>query len=282
MLSMQKAWTEMLIDDAGHLQFLEVKASVHKTARAFHLRHQFLPMAAPTHGVTSDNWGEQWIRVRKLLKIDDLSVYPLMPAPDSCLEPTKRPLSTQEAQLWTHEMLKGEMKPGSKVTSHSCKCTCLSMLAKRGASYDDRLVLGYHANAMKMALVYSRDSSARPLALLCHVLGEIRSGIFSPDDTRSGRLKEGAVSLDRVEAFSFNSHVAEQPGKETSDEPDVEDISEKSWQKVAEAEKPAGAPELEEEGHATTDSSNSSEGECAGESPVVGHYVISVPDDKAL
>ena len=83
------------------------------------------------------------------------------------------------------------------------------MLAKRGASYDDRLILGYHSNALKMALVYSRDSSARPLALLCHVLGEIRSGVFSPDDTRSGRLKEGAVPLDRVEAFSVSCKEVE-------------------------------------------------------------------------
>ena len=105
------------LDSEGRLRFLEVKTSVHKTARAFHLRHQFLPMAAPTQGVTDDNWGEQWMKARTRLHIDDLTVYPLMPAPDSNLEPTKRPLSTQEAKLWMHELLAGEVKPGSKLTS---------------------------------------------------------------------------------------------------------------------------------------------------------------------
>lgn len=55
---------------------------------------------------------------------------------------------------------------------------------------------------MKMALVYSRDSAARPLALLAHVLDGVNQGIFDPDRTGSGRLKANAIPLDQVEAFS--------------------------------------------------------------------------------
>ena len=36
------------------------------------------------------------MKARTLLGIGDLSVFPLMPAPDSSLEPTKRPVSTLE------------------------------------------------------------------------------------------------------------------------------------------------------------------------------------------
>ena len=43
-------------DTNGILQFIEVRTSVHKTARAHHLRHMFLPVAAPAHGVTDDCW----------------------------------------------------------------------------------------------------------------------------------------------------------------------------------------------------------------------------------
>ena len=42
--------TEALIEDRDGeqcIQFLEAKTAVHKTARAFHVRHQYLPMAAP-------------------------------------------------------------------------------------------------------------------------------------------------------------------------------------------------------------------------------------------
>ena len=116
------------------------------------------------------------------MRIDNLAQYPLMPAPDSMLEPTCRPLTTQEAKLWMHELLGDTLI--AKIASHSCKCTCLSFMAKRGASFEDRLILGYHANSLKMALVYSRDSVARPLALLTHVLTEIKQGTFDPDCTQ--------------------------------------------------------------------------------------------------
>ena len=49
--------TEKLMDDrdhAGTLAFLEAHTTVHKTCRALHLRHQFLPLVAPAVGVTSD------------------------------------------------------------------------------------------------------------------------------------------------------------------------------------------------------------------------------------
>jgi len=37
-------------DNQGKLQFLEVQSTVHKTARALHLRHMFLPVVAPATG----------------------------------------------------------------------------------------------------------------------------------------------------------------------------------------------------------------------------------------
>ena len=135
------------------LQFLEVHTTVHKTARAYHLRHMFLPVAAPAHGVTTDSWGEQWMDVRRMLAIEDLKKFPLMPAPDCNLEPTRRPISTSEAKQWMHYLLGQDLiRPGAKLTSHSCKCTCLSYLAKRGAGYEDRLILGYHSNKLRMTL----------------------------------------------------------------------------------------------------------------------------------
>ena len=276
--------TEALIEDRDGeqcIQFLEAKTAVHKTARAFHVRHQYLPMAAPSFGVTDDNWGFQWTHARRVLKIDDLSKFPLMPAPDSMLEPTRRPLSTQEAKLWMHELLGDLVSKASKITSHSCKCTCLSFLAKRGASFEDRLVLGYHANSMKMALVYSRDSAARPLALLAHVLNEIKQGTFDPDCTRSGRLKANAIPLDQVEAFSFNPSGQQFHGVGASAQ-NVENMSEGSWQKVT--VEGSTEPEAEDlgQGHITTDSSDSSGSECQAYAPVIGHYLIDVPEDKKL
>ena len=273
-------------DDQGLLHFLEIKASVHKTARALHLRHMFLPVAAPAVGVTDECWGEQWMHVRRILKIDDLNVYPLMPAPDSNLEATPRPVSTSEAKRWIQYLLGSDLvKAGMTLTSHSCRCTCLSFLAKRGASYEDRLVLGYHANKLRVAMTYSRDSAARPLALLCQVLQEIREGQFEPDCTRSGRLKSGAKPLTGDFQDSCAGHGIDKPDtvEVVSDghSSDVEFVGEPiSAVKKEPSESIEDGQELS--GHATTDSSDSSGEEISAWAPVVGHYIVDIPSDKRL
>ena len=62
------------LDGQGHIVHLEVRTAVHKTARAFHLRHMFLPLSAPATGVTNDAWGAQWLEVRKMLCIENMTV----------------------------------------------------------------------------------------------------------------------------------------------------------------------------------------------------------------
>ena len=271
-------------DNQGKLQFLEIQSSVHKTARAFHLSHMFLPVAAPATGVTDDCWGEQWMRVRDTLRISNLSVYPLMPAPDSALEPTRRPISTAEAKRWIHHLLGPELvKPEAKLTSHSCKCTCLSFMAKRGVNFEDRLVLGYHTNKLRMAMTYSRDSAARPLAILAQVLSEIRDGTFDPDCTRSGRLKSGAKPLDSSWTASASGssdlHTGQKTGfEEVSQEGNLVSVES---QPVLQEQGVEGSLDVDE-GHVTTDSSSSSGDEIAAWAPVVGHCRVEIPDSKRV
>ena len=184
---------EMLLEDvdsSGACAYLEVATGVHKTAKALQLKHQYLPLVAPCVGVVAGNWGEEWCKCRKQLGMHDLTVYPVMPAPDSSHMPTVRPLSSTEAGSWMRDLLKVDSSNKQlKVTSHSLKATCLSYAAKRGCSFEDRLSLGYHTHNLKMALCYSRDGAARPLRVLEQILREIREKVFNPDDTRSGRLR---------------------------------------------------------------------------------------------
>ena len=221
-------------------KFLEAKNAVSEMARAYHFETSILPMASPAFGITDDNWGLQWTHVQRVLKIDDLTRYPLMPATDSMLEPTWRPSTTREAKMWMHELLDDTLNRAPKDTSHFCKCTCFSNLAKRGGSFEDRLILGYHANPIKMALVYSRARAAQLLALLAHVLNETQRGVFDPDCTRSGRLKTAAAPFDQVEAFAVNSNVRLTLSELNAGQ-QVESCSEGSWQKVVENQTKPGA-----------------------------------------
>lgn len=167
------------------------------------------------------------------------------------------------------------MKEDSKLTSHSCKSTCLSFMAKRGASFEDRLCLGYHANSAKsMALVYSRDGASRPLALLEHMLCEVRNGIFEPDNSRSGRLLSGTPGL----YSSVSTGIVLQPLAETH-EPKLMEAVKKEHPEVTSSEHDILVQSSDDEGHITTSSSESSGDERCIVAPVVGHFRMPVPDE---
>ena len=150
-------------------------SKVHKTARPIHLKSVPLPLVAPCCGISDTNWGEERIAVRHVLKVHDLSRFPLMPAPDSSGDPTGRPLGSDEASAWMRLILENKA-PGFGIhyTSHSLKATCLSYCAKHGVDFLDR----------KMGQTYSRDTASRPLLVLSTVLKDIREGRFLPDSTR--------------------------------------------------------------------------------------------------
>ena len=75
----------------------------------------------------------------------------------------------------------------SSYTSHSCKATVLSWMAKAGGKIADKRLLGGHAKPGEVtALEYSRDAMAGPFAAVAEVYAHIRSGRFVPDSTRSG------------------------------------------------------------------------------------------------
>ncbi len=263
-------------DFQHQMKYIEIKTSMHKTCRALHMRHVFLPITAPSTGVSTTPWGPIWIAAREELRITDLKVFPLMPAPSKTLEPTKRPLSTTEVKKWLHLILDGiDVKEDSKLTSHSCKSTCLSYMAKRGASFEDRLCLGYHSNSSKsMALVYSRDGASRPLALLEHMLWEVRCGIFEPDNSRSGRLLSGTPSL-------YTSVSAGIDIQSTLDPPSSKRMEavKKELPEMDSSEQDILVQSSDDEAYITTSSSDSSGDERCVVAPVVGHFQVPVSDD---
>lgn len=263
---------ERLVEDVGEdgtLCYLEIQSTMHKTCRALHMRDTFLPMTAPAKGVSEIPWGPLWLDARRELGISDIKKFPLMPAPAKDLSPTVRPLSTTEANGWFRILLQlGDQTESGKVTTHSCKCACLSFLAKRGVSIEDRLCLGYHSNPMRMALVYSRDASSRPLALLERLLEEIRLGIFQPDNTRSGRLQTGTQEL---------SAGAMDLGVDSRNAANICKVENASlYDGVITVDSSS------DDGHVTTSSSESSGDERCVVTPVVGHRAVDIPDTHVI
>ncbi|CAE7296178.1 car, partial [Symbiodinium sp. CCMP2592] len=160
----------------GEAAFIEAGVGVHKTMGAKLMRGQLLPMVAPGVGVTEDLWIEQFMETRRLLGIGEPPPFPVMPAPDHQGFPTVRSLESDEAGSWARLLLFGSADPipDRRVSSHSCKCTCISFATKFGASPNELLLLGYHTGDFKMPLTYGRDAAAPTLLLLNKVLRAIR------------------------------------------------------------------------------------------------------------
>ena len=69
-------------DDSANMIYIECETGVHKTARSLQMKYIyiFLPLMAPCIGITNRNWGEVWLDVRKQLKIESLTDWPLIDA----------------------------------------------------------------------------------------------------------------------------------------------------------------------------------------------------------
>ena len=186
------------VDDVKTLAFLEIHVFNHKTRKSTAFRNVFLPAIALGRGVSADHWASTWVSLREQLEIGLELIFPVMPAPTSHRAPSKRPLSTEEMKKWLNWMLgREQLDDGRRLTSHSCKATCLSYLSKHGASWEDRAILGGHCMGHSSTITYSRDAMARPLMVLEGMLSDVRRNVFLPDATRSGRFVKASDTAER-------------------------------------------------------------------------------------
>ena len=192
------------VDDVKTLAFLEIHVFNHKTRKSTAFRNAFLPAIAPGRGVNEDQWASTWVSLREQLEMGLELIFPVMPAPTSQGTPSKRPLSTEEMKKWLNWLLdRDQLDDGRRLTSHSCKATCLSYLSKHGASWEDRAVLGGHCMGHSSTITYSRDAMARPLMVLEGMLSDVRRNVFLPDATRSGRFVKSSDTGERPQDDSF-------------------------------------------------------------------------------
>ena len=219
------------------LQFLEARTGRHKTMRAQLHRHEFLPMVAPCHGVDGKNWGTVWLSVRVALNIEWPPDGLVMPAPGILGQVTNRPLETQECAAWLRKLVQLENPSADRrISSHSLKSTFLSYAAKRGIGIPERLQLGYHTSSFQMGMVYSRDGAAASILVLEKLIEEIRSGLFDPDDTRSGRIKQ---SVSHVEPAGGSVVVHVKDEAEVVEVSDSDSLDSSSSSTSSEEERPA-------------------------------------------
>lgn len=159
--------------------FLTLYTREHKTSSVGARREQYLPLVAPTEGVTAGNWAAIFLDVYEQsgLDIHKVPLGPLLPAPRDGGTFFARPLTTSEAATWLRLLL-SDIPDAEHVRSHSLKCTLLVWAAKAGVEKEVRCVLGHHASALEGSeVVYSRHLQTRALRKLQMLLHRIRIGL---------------------------------------------------------------------------------------------------------
>ena len=174
-----------VVPDRRH-GFLEVLTKHHKTAKKDSVK--LLPIVAPAFGITGDCWALTFVSLRNELLGDRAErPGPLLPAVSSehPLKFLQRPLEADEATSFLQFLL-DKFPNIQDWTSHSCKETPLSWLAKAGADKSILEFMGRHVGSITSSDIYARGMQSRPLRKFVLTIKMIHVGTFDPDATRSG------------------------------------------------------------------------------------------------
>ena len=177
-------YIDHIVSEPGRHGSLTLYTTEHKTASVGARREQYLPIAVPWEGVTSDPWLETFLELyNKLgLKTDCKPHGPLLPAPKANGTFCSRPLSTAEAAKWLRALLSGTTD-SHIYRSHSLKATVLIWCARAGFDKETRAVLGHHCSATSGSeVVYSRHLQTRALRKLSMLLRRLRVGLGFEDE----------------------------------------------------------------------------------------------------
>lgn len=162
---------------------------------------------------------------------------PLTPAPKvnraGTVDWSSRPLDAGEIIDFIRAVLKPEKGCERKLSSHSCKATALSWLAKFGTLREDRDVLGRHVSSIEGAgPLYSRDLVSAPLRkdrVIAMTGREGRSGMILAEE----REEQDVVLLSDVESLEKRPRAEEAKAKE---EPDwAEAIGQWDWEELSQS-----------------------------------------------
>ncbi|CAK0898636.1 unnamed protein product [Prorocentrum cordatum] len=200
-LDIARITAEPYLDVVDGKGFIEVVAAKSKTTRGLKRARLGLPVVAVAEGITGTEggtWAAGWLRAREELGLRAGPGQVLMPtAAESGYLVADVPASAPQVSAMLRRLLSQAGVPGEELgdySSHSCKATVLSWLAKAGYSMKSRRLLGGHIKpGERVPIEYSRDALAGPLREVVQLFEQINSGAFDPDATRANTEDDAAT-----------------------------------------------------------------------------------------
>ena len=225
MMNVGKLEFDIAESDETMRGYIEAQVARSKASFSVDRKVRLLPMTATMFGVLAEPWGRSWKDVLEKSGITVGSGKPLLPGrtPDGW---HTLPLSAEAATSWlrnliqTSDYFQAERLPC--IGTHSCKSTCLSWLAKWGATPDLRRLMGYHvADKMSTMLIYGKDNTSEGLREIDKILDAIKSGDFVPDARRAEmfpHFERGDKKPIVADEASFDGLCSESSSEDSADE----------------------------------------------------------------
>ena len=197
--------TALQLDDTDGFVVLHSGTYQHKTATSADKRTTLLPLVCLGHAFASESWAVAWILLMQTAGWPEDRGYLLPAYSEYSGRWLSRRMTSGEGSLWLRECLAAadiEVLDMPRLPStHSCKATLLSWLAKSGKfDMSERQIMGHHLDRPSVsALTYGRQNFIPILTKVAILFKRIKDGEFSPDAPVSRIIKE---SLAQMEAES--------------------------------------------------------------------------------
>ena len=133
-----------------------MRTTKRKAARKACLKTKLLPIVIPAIGITGSFWVKTFMEIREMAGLTrHAPKTPWTPAPmvnnAGAVDWSSRPLDSSEITDFIRCVLKHDGAGAKQISSHSCKATTLSWLAKFGVTREERDVLGRHVSSIEGA-----------------------------------------------------------------------------------------------------------------------------------
>ena len=195
----------------------------HKTATTADKRTTLLPLVCLGNIFSEESWAVKWIMLMQAEGWSDERSYLLPAYSEYSGKWLSRKMTSGEGSLWLRECLAAKdievLDDVVLPTTHSCKATLLSWLAKSGKfDMSERQIMGHHLDRPSVsALTYGRQNFIPILTKVALLFRKIHDGTFSPDAQVSRIVRQSLAQME-AESQLFSEQMGLKPRLEEADD----------------------------------------------------------------
>ena len=232
-----QAASQLDLDVTDGLVVLHSGTYQRKTATSADKRTTLLPLVCLGNVFDMDSWATSWILLMDTAGWPEDRGHMLPAYSEYSGKWLPRKMTSGEGTLWLRECLAAaeiDIYETEKLpTTHSCKTTLLSWLAKSGKfDLSERQIMGHHLDRPSVsALTYGRQNFIPVLTKVAVVLGRIKDKTFLPDAQASRlvrdallQMEEESASYEEILGVAHKVHDVDDSDVSASDVSDQEDV----------------------------------------------------------